>query len=88
VAIRSTTRTVMTNAEDESDERPMEAAMHQFRLLRRQERLNVLNQTKVRRRAREAGLSELADVVEDRRYYELADRYRAENGFDDASDEG
>lgn len=73
----------MTDADDGPDERSMETAMCQLRVLRRQERTNMLNETKVRRMAREAGLDELADAVEDRRYYELLERYRTENRLDD-----
>lgn len=78
----------MTNADDARDERPTETAMRQFRALRRREKANMLNRTKIRRLAREAGLNELADAVEERRYYELVDRYRAESRSDDANADG
>lgn len=72
----------MTNATDERNDRT-DAAMRQFVALRRQEGTNMLNGSKVGRMAREAGLDELAAAVEERRYYELVERYRAENRPDE-----
>lgn len=54
-----------------------EIAMRQFRTFRCRERENMLNHTKVERRARSAGLTELADAVEEGWYYDLFDRYHA-----------
>jgi hypothetical protein len=70
----------MANRRDERDEEgwSAETAMRQFRALRYDEQLNVLNERKVRRRAREAGMTELAEAVERRRYFELVERYLAE----------
>jgi len=78
----------MTCTDGDRDDRPTETAMDQFRLLRHAERPNVLNHTKVRRMARDAGLSELADAVDEGRYYDLVARYRAEYGSDDESADG
>ncbi len=73
----------MTSTNRDRDDRPTETAMDQFRLLRHGEGPNVLNHTKVRRMARDAGLSELADAVDEGWYYDLVARYRAESRFDD-----
>ncbi|WP_331236407.1 hypothetical protein [Natronorarus salvus] len=62
-----------------------ETAMCQFRALRRQEGANMLNHTKIRRMADDAGLTELVDAVDEGRYYELVVRYRAESRSDDSS---
>lgn len=48
----------------------------------------MLNRSKVGRLVREAGLDELAAAVEERRYYELVERYQAESRFDDESADG
>lgn len=71
------------NGGRDGDEQPIETAMRQFKALRHREQANMLNQTKIRRLARETGLDELATAVEERRYYELVDRYRAECGSGD-----
>ncbi|WP_336343190.1 hypothetical protein [Halalkalicoccus ordinarius] len=78
----------MTNVDEGRDERQPETAMRQFVALRRREGTNMLNRSKVGRLAREAGLDELAAAVEERRYYELVERYRAESRFDDENVEG
>ena len=75
----------MTNTGEDRNERSTETAMRQFVALRRREGTNMLNRSKVGRMAREAGLDELAATVQERRYYELVERYRAESRFDDES---
>lgn len=79
------TGTSMTNAEGNRDgeEQPTETAMRQFRALRQSEKADMLNQRKVKRMAREAGLNELVDAIEERRYYELVEQYRAESRSSD-----
>jgi hypothetical protein len=67
------------DTDDPNDESPDDVALRQLRALRRRQQLNLLNERKVKRRAREAGLTELADAVDGKRYYALLDRYLAAN---------
>lgn len=81
------TNTTVTNTNGDGDDRT-DAAMRQFVALRRREGANMLNRSKIGRLARKAGLDELAAAVEERRYYELVERYRAENRSDDENADG
>lgn len=82
---RYMTGTSMTNAKSNRDgeEQPTETAMRQFRALHQSEKADMLNQRKVKRMAREAALNELVDAIEERRYYELVEQYRAESRSSD-----